>query len=119
MVNFFKAPPAPRKKRKRLNPVSKKRAAVNVQRSAFVKEQLAKRPRCEAGNVIAQIGYSQCTIVAVELHEPLTRARAPGPETITNPKNSVACCQNCHGWIHRNPEKAELIGLLKSSRDKT
>ncbi len=128
MTNFFKQPPAPKKKRKRMKTVSEKRKAVNAQRRTFVEEQLAKREKCEAGPSIFSLLMREksvsgieserfgCTLKSTDMHEPLTRARAPGAETIIDEGNSVALCRWCHDWIHRNPSTSERIGLLRSSR---
>jgi hypothetical protein len=93
-----------------------------------VKEQLGKRPHCEASSVIARAFQAaefgsdmrpyagwRCTLFATELHEPLTRARAPGAETILDPSNSVALCRNCHNTIHSHVAWAERLGLLRRS----
>lgn len=101
-------------KRTPLNRVSSKRAKINKERAVFVAEQLALRPFCEVGPMILR-DTSGCTYNASELHEPLTRARAPGADTILSVENSVALCRNCHRWIHDNPAEAERIGLLRSS----
>ncbi len=126
MVNFFKAEPAPKKKRKPLRRMSIKRKAIVEQRKDFVAEQLAKREWCEAGPIIgrhtghvftSKAGrWRGCRFRSTELHEPLTRARAPGAETILDVENSVAICPICHAWIHANPADAEHLGLLRSSR---
>lgn len=132
MVNFFKKDPAPRPPRKRLKPMSEKRKAVQVQRSAFVVEQLSRRRICEAGVIIGnatgdarpfavasgEVRWRGCLYASQDMHEPLTRARAPGPETILDEKNSVAICRGCHEWVHAHPAEAERIGLLRSSRGK-
>ena len=55
MTHFRKPDPAPRKRRKPIPRVSVKRAAVNVLRAEFVREQLARRPYCEAGPLIGAV----------------------------------------------------------------
>lgn len=115
-------------KRTPLRRVSKKRAALNKLRSAFVREQLKKRPHCEVREMISASRFPgsvplsvidnisrHCTGVATELHEPLTRARAPGAETILDPANSIAICPGCHRWVHDHPAAATSLGLLRSS----
>lgn len=115
-------------KRTPLRRVSKKREALNRKRRAFVDEQLSKRTECEAGMLIGKLlGYSMrwpgCGFYSTTMHEPLTRARAPGAETILDEDNSVAICDGvnggCHRWVHDNPAQAEKIGLLRSSRGLT
>lgn len=117
------------KRRAPLRRVSAKRAMLNVERAAFVREQLARRTVCEAGERIsneldrvlasgtspaAWLGW-HCMGGATELHEPLTRARAPGRETILEVANSVAVCRACHTFIHDHPAVATALGLLVRS----
>lgn len=91
---------APLKRRTRLRPVSEKRKAINKARGDFVREQLTRRPYCEVARLfdeaLGRMGANQprevilwagqlargCMGGSTELHEPLTRARAPGAETI-------------------------------------
>lgn len=121
-------------RRTQIKRVSAKRAVTNRKRAAFVREQLAVRTLCEVPQIAARIYASHrqadlhrtavhaacmevtalCQRVAVDMHEPLTRARAPGEETILDPDNGVASCRPCHDWIHAHPEAATLLGLLKS-----
>lgn len=135
---MWKPDKAPKKPRKGLRQVSFKRAKTLKARRAFVALQLSQRPRCEAGerignamldekihatfmqrHMVRQAGrFWACSISSTELHEPLTRARAPGPETILDEANSVAICPGCHSWVHSHPAYAETLGLLKSSRGK-
>jgi hypothetical protein len=109
-----------------LRRVGKKRQLKMQQRREFVAEQLAARPVCEAGSQIGayrleQYGMeyairlavgSPCTTRAIEIHEPLTRARGG---SILDVANSVALCRNCHRWIHDNPDAATEVGLLQPS----
>lgn len=105
------------KRKTAMKRVSTKRAALNVLRGDFVREQLAKRPTCEAGGLWTRAGLSSpCTVKSTELHEPLTRARSPGPETILSVENSVAICRACHVMVHSHPAAATLVGLLKSGK---
>ena len=110
---------------------SDKREELDPKRRDFVKEQLTKRPWCEAGPIIGALiliregGWPHTKLLAAaragcdsnssQMHEPLTRARAPGPETILDEDNSVALCTPCHRWVHANPELAMAINLLKAS----
>lgn len=121
----------PLQRKKRLSPVSAKRKKVVEQRREFSREQLDDRPWCEAGWKIGTLlslregvlatsrenaaAVAECDRFSRELHEPLTRARAPGPETILDPDNSVAICFRCHRWIHDHPADATAIGLLVAS----
>ena len=102
-------------KRTPLRRVSKKRSKEQRRRNKFVEEELARRELCEAGAVIYLQGkQSRCSGRAVELHEPLTRARGG---SILDPDNTVAVCRNCHRWIHDNPQSATELGLLKSQHE--
>ena len=115
-------------RRTRLRPVSNRRQRQARQRSAFVAEQLAKRPDCEVGRMIgayridtygAQYGgrlireFYPCAGRSVDIHEPLTRARGG---SILDVANTVAVCRGCHDWIHDHPQGATALGLLKGSR---
>ena len=103
----------PPERRTPLRQVSAKRAKVQRLRRVMVAEELAKRELCEAGARITQAGYdARCHGLAVELHEPLTRARGG---SILDPANTVAICRSCHDWVHVNPAAATGLGLLVSS----
>ena len=109
------------KRRTRLRPRSRRREKIDAERREFVRSELSKRIYCEAGGLIgAELGqlgrWSSCFRMSSELHEPLTRARAPGAETILDPDNSVAVCRACHQWIHEHPAKSTELGLLRRSR---
>ena len=96
-----------------LRSVSAKRAKVQQQRRTMVREELARRELCEAGAMIRFGGHrSLCAGLAVDLHEPLTRARGG---SILDPANTVAVCRSCHDWIHDNPTAATDLGLLRSA----
>ena len=106
--------------------MSKKRQRVQAQRREFVRNELEYRQWCEAGPHItrhlrAQLtesmkrsvkGKTICDGRAVDIHEPLTRARGG---SILETENSMAVCRSCHTWIHDNPENATKLGLLKRS----
>lgn len=119
-------------RRTRLAPMSKKRRRIREQRAALVRTELASRPVCEAGNTIRAEWANRFGIVkanelasrsafgcrhwAVELHEPLTRARGGD---ILDPANTIAICRGCHDWIHHHPERATALGLLASRTEGT
>lgn len=120
---------APLQRKTRLRRVSTKRAAINVERSRFVREQLALRPACEAGSLISDAlaevvrwgasttkwkGWT-CSGIAVDLHEPILRSRDPSTENILSPERCVAICRACHEWVHANPALATTLGLMKSA----
>ena len=112
----------PLHRRTPLRRVSLKRQRLMQQRRVFVAEQLARRPDCEAGPLIrtgneAVAGYgatTPCRRRAVDIHEPLTRARGG---SILDVANTVAVCRGCHDWIHTHPESATRLGLLRSKHD--
>lgn len=124
---------SPPRRKTRLRPRSKKREKLQKERAEFVAAQLKKRIYCEAGVKIGQFKAEQqrftfanpnasvwrriagCWTMATELHEPMTRARAPGPETILDEENSVAICRSCHTWVHDNVAAATELGLLLPS----
>ena len=128
MTNFFKAAPDIRKTPRRMKRVSAKRRIVGVHRAKFVAEQLAAHPRCQFPERAVRYVHPDfpglldmlagCTGAATEIHEPMTRARKPGNETILDADNSLAGCHQCHAWTHAHPALAEQMGLLKSSRGK-
>jgi len=114
----------PLKRKTPLRPMSKKRQKIQTQRREFVKNELEYRQWCEAGShitrhLLTQLtesmkqsvkGKTICDGRAVDIHEPLTRARGG---SILETENSMAVCRNCHTWIHDNPEAATKLGLLK------
>ena len=103
----------PPERRTPLRQVSTKRTKEQRLRRVMVAEELAKRELCEAGAVITHAGHNaRCNGLAIELHEPLTRARGG---SILDPANTVAICRSCHDWIHVNPEAATDLGLLRSA----
>lgn len=118
----------PLKRKTPLRSVSKKRQRLQGQRRALVREQLAARPKCEAGEVIhlyyvdyfgrafawEKFRTDRCQKRSTDIHEPLTRARGG---SIVDLDNTVAVCRRCHDWIHAHPDEATSLGLLKHSWD--
>ena len=103
----------PPTRRTPLRQVSPKRAKQQRLRRTMVAEELARRELCEAGARITHAGHdARCQGLAIELHEPLTRARGG---SILDPANTVAICRSCHDWIHVNPAAATDLGLLRSA----
>ena len=76
-------------------------------RRAFVRDTLGKFPDC-------QIKSKVCTGRAVDVHEPLTRARGG---SITDPDNALAVCRYCHDYAHAHIAEAESKGWLRSRRN--
>jgi len=93
-------------KRSRLNPVSKKRQAVNVARRIFVRRILEERPQCEA-----QIPYT-CSNHATDVHEIMTRARGG---SILDEFNVLALCRPCHHYITTEPAWSQINGFTVHS----
>lgn len=107
----------PIKRKTALKAVSKKRAKVNRERTKVTKQVLAANPRCQAGQAIRPHDTKhKCHGWAVDIHEPLTRARGG---SIVDPSNMVAVCRACHDWIHNNPATATTAGLLVSAYNMT
>lgn len=109
-----------------LRRVSKKRASIQGARRKLVREQLALRPQCEAGEPIhlyyvdhfgrafawEKFKTDRCQGRATDIHEPLMRSRGG---SIVDVGNTISVCRRCHDWIHGNPEAATEVGLLKNS----
>lgn len=92
-------------KRAKVNAQSRKRRQLAPKRAHFVRDFLAKNPRC-------QVRWNGgCTGRAEHVHEPLTRARGG---KITDPANAVATCFWCHAQLHAHPLEAEARGFLRS-----
>ena len=116
----------PLKRKTPLRSVSKKRQSQQAARRKLVREQLALRPQCEAGepiymHYVTNFGTpyarerqrtDRCQGRSTDIHEPLTRARGG---SIVDVENTIAVCRRCHDWIHANPIIAEDLGLLKHS----
>jgi 5-methylcytosine-specific restriction endonuclease McrA len=72
------------------------------ERRPLVARLLEQRPKCE-----------RCESArSTEVHELLSRARGG---SITDEKNCVALCHECHSWITTNPAEATADGWLKHS----
>jgi hypothetical protein len=96
----------PHAERKPLPQVSKKRAAEIRQRRAMLQ---AKYP----GIVLCEVPF--CNRVAVDPHEPLTRARGG---SITDPENVRAVCRPHHDEVtFEEPDWAYELGFLVHSWD--
>lgn len=96
----------PHADRKPLPRVSKKRAAEIRQRRAMLE---AKYP----GIVLCEVPF--CNQVAIDPHEPLTRARGG---SITDPENVKAVCRPHHDEItFEEPDWAYELGFLVHSWD--
>ena len=86
-------------------------------RGDFVRRMIERaRGQCEMGTQIWEGGHRdhRCQRAAVEVHEPLTRARGGRTD---DPLNAYATCRACHDWAHANPAEATVLGLLRNSWD--
>ena len=88
----------------RINPVSKKRASLNILRRSFVKKILNDRMMCEAR-------IQGCTYMPTDVHEILTRGRGV---SIIDENNVLALCRTCHHFITNEPAWAKENGFVVS-----
>ena len=99
--------------RKRLRPVSPKRAKVNAIRKAEARRVYGERPVCFACVPWQLVGIDRdrtgCDGWATDLHELLPRGRGG---SITDMDNCRPVSRACHDFAHANPELAEAAGLL-------
>lgn len=91
-------------KRTRLRPVSKKRQALNRLRRRVLHDTFGSHPQCR---------FPNCTALAWDAHELLSRARGG---SITDPANIVPLCRVHHDWVTVNPSKAETLGLSRTAK---
>ena len=91
------------KQKKRIRPMSKKRAAENAiylkRRTAFLKA----RPYCEACRNL-NIDISE---KSSEVHHVFGRGKY-----FLDVMTWLAVCRPCHNWIHSHPAEARKLGLL-------
>lgn len=112
----------------RLNPVSKKRKALNAERAKVVAEIRKTRKRCEGQALLraaahAASGVDQEKYVTAlrrcqpfqpqEPHEPLKRSRGG---SIVDPEGIQWLCSPCHRFTEAEVELAQRAGLLIASR---
>jgi hypothetical protein len=84
---------------------SKKAEAIAPARREFVLDYLTEHPTCE-------IRWDEnCYQRAIEVHEPLTRARGG---SILSEENALAVCRYCHSQAHNYPAEATERGFLRS-----
>jgi|ERR1035437_2203578 hypothetical protein len=96
-------------KRSAINPVSKKRQALNLERREMVKQILHDRPNCEAG-------LEHCSGRSVDVHEVLNRSQG-GPIVGGAESDYRALCRDCHTYITENPKFSYEMGFSKHSWD--
>jgi len=92
-------------RRSRVNPVSKKRAAIAGDRRQFVRRIIGEREWCEAR-------LAGCQNQATDVHEIKTRARGGD---ILDETNVLALCRACHSFITVNPAFALEHGFVVHS----
>ena len=93
--------------RKRIKPVSAKRAARNRERAAMADRLWPDR---REGTVMCGCGRPDCSRRADDLHEPLSRARGG---SITDEANARPLARECHDEVTRGPDWAYAAGLIK------
>jgi hypothetical protein len=84
--------------------VSKKKAARDREYAKFRREFLAARDVCE------KCGQAR----AVLCHHRRRRSRQGA---LTLEQNCSALCDECHTWIHANPDEANQLGWLVREGD--
>lgn len=85
-------------KRSPLAKVSKKYRAKLAQYGKVRRNYLAQKPACEVCRAK----------IARQIHHIKGRVGA----LMNDPTNFLACCAECHLWIHQNPSEARQKGFL-------
>ena len=103
----------------RINPVSKRRARVNRQRSKNLREAWGPKPwLCQ----FARFGSRHLAGVEISMqelrcfgevdgHEILKRSRSGRDENLLDPSGMVPLCSHHNSWVERFPKEAEALGL--------
>jgi len=99
--------PERKKPRKKIRPVSKKRAAVN-RIYAAISHPIWKGKPCEAKT-------PDCIKWAQGIHHPEGNETT---EKLLDPDNMMACCNPCNSWIEANDDEARRRGLKRSRLNK-
>lgn len=100
-----KSGPKPKKPRKQIPKVSKKKTKIEREHAAVKKLLLASRgPQCQMRTPV-------CTGWAKDAHEKLARSQGGDP---TDPDEILLGCCACHGWIDQNHAEAIKRGLKRS-----
>lgn len=123
---------SPLKRKTRIRQRSAKRIETMRRRRDLVARLLLERPGCEAFPLVSaawndhpehHVAYARalggCKHASTDVHEPRTRARYPGAETILDEGNCLCVCWACHDFIHSNNDAAEAAGLLAPSATPT
>lgn len=85
--------------------------AVEAFRDAVL---LRDRWRCQAGARIIAVDVDagrRCKGVATMAHHLVVRGM--GGHGDHSPENGIAVCAWCHDWIHRNPDDAYTLDILR------
>lgn len=102
------------KKRKRLNPVSKKRGAAMKEYAKKRKAFLRAHPYCQGKR---QMGVCSENHVGPVVHDCFNRPRdvhhvRGRGKYLLDESTWLAVCRGCHDWIHSHPLTARTLGLL-------
>lgn len=112
VVPNFKGPKPPKKARKRVKPVSDRRAAENVERRAAAMEKWGRHPDCELCQPLRDHGVvTGCSGRADDLDEVLRRS-AGG--SITDMDGARPVGRRCHRWATEHPQQMRSWGLEAS-----
>jgi hypothetical protein len=102
-------------KRSPINPVSKKRRAVNDLRRKNLEKAWGPRPwSCQFFEYWA-LHFNQFTMPEcfgpVNAHEIVKRSKDASVENLTNPEGMVPLCDHHNGWVEDHPISARQMGL--------
>ena len=97
------------KQKKRIRPMSKKRARENREYLKRRKAFLETKRICYAGPFLDHWGVPHdCHIAAKDVHH---RAGRLGGNFLDE-STWLPVCRPCHDWIHSHPKEARQLGLL-------
>lgn len=83
---------------------------LSVKRAAQNRKYLKLRKQFLEDNPICQAGLEGCTIQATTIHHSRGRIQ----DRLTDVKDFLGCCMNCHGIIENEPIMAKQNGFSKS-----
>lgn len=96
----------PIKRRTRVRAQSERRQQLAEARRVFVALVLQTHPYC-------QVRWDgKCQAHAIDVHEPLSRARGG---SILDWSNALSICRYCHSMVHDHPAEATERGFLRSA----
>lgn len=100
------------KAKKRIRPVSPKRAKEMKEYAKKRKAFLRGHPKCEVFfpwiGPVSMFEMPICTKIAEDVHHKSGRLGG----NYLNVSTWLPVCRSCHTWIHTNPAKARSVGLL-------